>query len=129
MTGLNAQTLATQLSVNDIQKSIKFYTEGLGFEIIHKMENEGTIQYVALQGGGAQLGLGQDDFKKGKDRVKGTGARLWIITNQDITALADKAKAAGLTLDDGPAKMTSGPMTFSLTDPDGFKISVSGPWE
>src|SRR5471030_3290699 len=100
MSGLDAQTLSTQLSVNDLQKSIKFYTEGLGFEIIHKMEREGTLLYVALKGGGAQLGLGQDDFKKGKDRVKGTGARLWIITNQDIAVLAARATGAGLKLDD-----------------------------
>jgi hypothetical protein len=93
------------------------------------MEREGTLQYVAMKGGGAQLGLGQDDFKKGKDRVKGTGARLWVITNQDITALASHATAAGLKLDDGPAKMDFGPMAFSVTDPDGFKITVSGPWE
>lgn len=129
MSALDAQTLSTQLTCNDLQKSIKFYTEGLGFEIIHKMEREGTLQYVAMKAGGAQLGLGQDDFKKGKDRVKGIGARLWVITSQDITALAGHATAAGLKLDDGPVKMDFGPMAFSVTDPDGFKVTVSGPWE
>lgn len=125
---LNALSLAPQLTCGDIQKSITFYVDGLGFEIIHKMEREGKLEYVALKGGGAQLGLGQDDFKKGKDRVKGTGVRVWITTDQDIVALAGHATAAGLTLDDGPVKQEWGPMSFSLTDPDGFKVSVSGPW-
>ena len=115
------------LTCNDIQKSIKFYTEGLGFEIVHKMENEGKIQFVAMKAGGAHIGLGQDDFAKGKNRSKGIGLRLWLNTTQDITALAGRATAAGLKLDEGPKALPWGPMAFAVTDPDGFKLTVSSP--
>ena len=78
-----------------------------------------------LKGGSAHLGIGQDDFAKGRDRVKGAGFRVWLTTSQDLGGLAGRAKAAGLTLDTEPEELPWGGMAFSLTDPDGFKISVS----
>ncbi len=124
---LNAQDSNVGLTCNDIDKSIRFYTEGLGFEIVHKMEDNGKIQFVQLKSGGAQIGLGQDDFAKGKDRSKGVGVRIWIGTTEDITALAGRAAAAGLKLDEGPKALPWGPMAFAVTDPDGFKLTVSNP--
>ncbi len=124
---LHCQDSMLSLTCSDIQKSIKFYTDGLGFEIVHKMEDGGKIQFVALKAGGAQIGLGQDDFAKGKDRTKGVGVRVWLNTTQDITALAGRATAAGLKLDEGPAPLPWGPMAFAVTDPDGFKLTVSTP--
>ena len=124
---LIAQESAANFTCNDLQKSIRFYTEGLGFEIVHKMEEGGKIQFVAMRAGAANIGLGQDDFGKGKDRSKGIGQRIWITTAQDIPALAARATAAGLKLDGGPAPLPWGPMAFQLTDPDGFKLTVSSP--
>ncbi len=51
--------------------------------------------------------------------------RMWITTDQDVTALAERAKAAGLKLDSEPAALPWGPMGFSLTDPDGFALTIS----
>ena len=124
---LKAQSSAVNLTCSDIHKSIKFYTDGLGFEIVHRMEDGGKLQYVAMRAGSAEIGLGQDDFAKGKDRSKGVGLRIWIATSQDIAALAGRAKAAGLKLDSGPEKLPWGPTAFALTDPDGFKLTISSP--
>ena len=124
---LNASELNPAITASDIQKSIKFYTEGLGFEIVHKMENEGKLQYAAMRAGSASLGVGQDDFAKGNDRKKGVGLRIWITTSMDITALAAKAAASGIKIDEGPAALPWGPMAFAVTDPDGFKITVCAP--
>lgn len=126
-TALNAKDTNISLTCNDVLKSIDFYTKGLGFEIVHKMENEGKIQYVAMKAGNAQIGLGQDDFKKGKDRKKGVGVRFWLGTDQDVTAIAARAKAAGIKLDAEPAKLPWGPMAFAITDPDGFLLTISNP--
>jgi uncharacterized glyoxalase superfamily protein PhnB len=125
---LTAQDASVHLTCSDIRKSIRFYTEGLGFEIVHKMEDAGKIQFVAMRSGGASMGLGQDDFAKGKDRSKGIGLRIWLHTTQDITALAGTAAAAGLKLDEGPKALPWGPMAFAVTDPDGFKLTVSNPF-
>ncbi len=99
---MSAPALATQdfnvsLTCSDVSKSIRFYTEGLGFEIVHKMEDGGKIQFVQLKAGTAMIGLGQDDFAKGKDRSKGIGLRVCGSTpRRDLsTALAANAGAGG----------------------------------
>jgi uncharacterized glyoxalase superfamily protein PhnB len=80
---------------------------------------------VSLRAGNASLGIGQDDFAKGKDRKKGVGQRLWIATEQDLDALAARVKAAGIKLDTEPQPLDWGGRAFSVTDPDGFAISVA----
>jgi uncharacterized glyoxalase superfamily protein PhnB len=122
---LDATSLSPGITVNDIQKSLTFYTDGLGFEVEERHEAEGVLRFVSLKSGAGSLGIGQDDFAKGKDRVKGTGLRIWISTKADIAALAARAKTAGITLDTEPAKLPWGPLAFTVTDPDGFKLTVA----
>ena len=50
---------------------------------------------VMLKAGTCRIGLGQDDWKKGRDRQKGDGFRLWCKTAQDIDALADRIRKSG----------------------------------
>jgi uncharacterized glyoxalase superfamily protein PhnB len=124
---LQAESMANNITASDLQRSIKFYTEGLGFEIVQRYEAEGALRYVAMKAGNAHIGLGMDDFKKGRDRVKGVGLRISITTPQDINALAERARKAGITIDQGPGPLPWGPMGFSVTDPDGFGLSIANP--
>lgn len=122
---LDARGLAPALTVNDLEASLRFYTDGLGFEVAEKHEVEGEVRFIMLKSGSAHLGIGQDDFAKGRDRPKGTGFRMWLTTPGDINALAARAKGAGITLDSEPEPLPWGPMGFSLTDLDGFKFTIS----
>ena len=47
---LQAQGFATNITASDLPRSVKFYTEGLGFEIVQRYETEGTLRYVAMKG-------------------------------------------------------------------------------
>ncbi len=123
-TALNAKTAFPSLTVSDLAKSLHFYVDALGFEIVHRSEVDGVLRFAMLKAGNVTLGIGQDDFAKGRDRVKGTGARLWFETDQDLTALANRAKAAGVKLDGDPAPLSWGPIAFALVDPDGFLITI-----
>ena len=117
---LQARSMAPALTVSDLKRSIRFYTEGLGFKLGEQMEENGEVLGVMLEAGGARLGLSQDDFAKGRDRVKGVGMRLYLETDQDVEALARQAKIAGITLEDGPGPLPWGPMGFTVKDHDGF---------
>jgi uncharacterized glyoxalase superfamily protein PhnB len=125
-TALQARSLVPTLTANDLERSIKFY-EGLGFTINEKMEDGGKLLGVMMEAGGAVLGISQDDFAKGKERVKGVGMRLYLETDQDIDAIAQQAIQAGVHLDQGPAPLPWGPMGFTVTDPDGFRLTISKP--
>jgi uncharacterized glyoxalase superfamily protein PhnB len=112
------------LTVNDLERSVRFYTDGLGFTVMQRVEHEGQVRFVMLKAGDGELGVGQDDFAKGRDRKKGQGVRFWIATPQDLQPLADQAKAAGITLDSDVAPLPWGPLGFSVTDPDGFMWTI-----
>lgn len=121
---LQAKGFTPGLTVNDLERSIAFY-EGLGFVITDRWEREGTLVGVMLGAGQARLGLSQDDWKKGRDRVKGVGMRMWIGTGGDIDEIAERARAAGVPLDTEPYDTEWGTRAMELTDPDGFRLTVS----
>jgi uncharacterized glyoxalase superfamily protein PhnB len=127
---LSARGLFPSLTVNDVEKSKKFYVDGLGFTVYEEMKDDkGVVRGYILNAGSPTTGIGlsQDDFAKGRDRVKGIGVRLWIETSQDIKALAASAKAAGLSLDMDAGPLPWGPLGFMVTDPDGYKITIKEP--
>jgi len=124
---LQAKSLVPSLTVNDLARSIRFYSDGLGFSTKRELKDGEKLVGVILEGGGASLGLTQDDFAKGRDRVKGIGVRFWIETDQDVEGIARQAKAAGFKLDTEAAPLPWGPMGFAVTDPDGYKLTVSKP--
>jgi len=121
---LQAKTISPSLTVNDLQQSIKFF-EGLGFAVEDRWEEQGKLLGVMLRAGDASIGLSQDDWKKGRDRQKGVGMRLFIGTKQNIDQIASRAKTAGMKLDSEPHDTEWKTRAFDITEPSGFKITIS----
>ena len=112
------------LTVDDLQKSISFY-EALGFAIDERWEDDGTLLGVMLRAGRIQIGLNQDDWKKGRDRAKGIGVRLAIATTRDnVDEVARRAKSAGITLKSEPRDTEWNSRAFELADPSGYLLTV-----
>ena len=121
---LQAKTISANLTVNDLQQSIKFF-EGLGFAVEDRWEEQGKLLGVMLRAGDASIGLSQDDWKKGRDRQKGVGMRFFIGTRQNIDEIASRAKSAGVKLDSEPHDTEWKTRAFEVTEPSGFKITIS----
>ena len=85
---LQARSLIPSLTVNDLERSTRFYTEGLGFALEDEYKTDGEVRGVMLAAGETKLSLSQDDFARGRDRAKGVGMRLYLETDQDVKALA-----------------------------------------
>jgi len=111
-------------TVNDIERSVRFYSEVLGFIVIEQMSDGAALQGVLLKAGTCKLGLSQDDWAKGRDRKKGEGVRIWCNTVQDIDALAVRIRGAGGVLADEPKNQLDGDQSISVTDPDGFHLTI-----
>ena len=120
---LQATTLSSSLTVNDIAKSTRFF-EALGFAVDERWEENGTLLGAMMKAGEVSIGLSQDDWKKGRDRQKGIGTRLFVGTTQDIDELAKRAKQNGLTLDAEPHDTEWGTRAFEVTEPTGFKLTI-----
>jgi len=122
---LEGRGAIASLTVNDIESSTRFYTEGLGFTVKQRDEEDGKVRFVMLAAGSVELGLAQDDFAKGRNRSKGVGLRLWIATRQPLEPLAAQLRAAGFPLESDIAALPWGPKAFAVSDPDGFKFTIS----
>ena len=123
---LNATGVMPSLTVNKLQESGDFFT-GLGFDVEEKWEEKGVLMGVMLKAGNARLGLSQDDGKKGRDRLKGVGMRLYIEAKDDIDQVASRAKAAGLTLKREPHDSDWGGRAFEVEEPSGFALTIGSP--
>jgi uncharacterized glyoxalase superfamily protein PhnB len=120
-----ARTLAASLTVKDLQQSLAWYRDVVGFTVDRQHERDGKLQAVSLKAGDVQLLIGQDNGAKGWDRVKGEGFSLQLTTAQDIDDLARRIKERGGTLESEPADMPWGARVFRLHDPDGFKLVIA----
>jgi uncharacterized glyoxalase superfamily protein PhnB len=123
-TPLQVKTLSPSLTVNDLQKSIGFF-EGLGFVVDERMEEKGVLLGAMMRAGQVEIGLTQDDWKKGRNRVKGDGMRFYLNTTQNIDQLAERIKKSGIALDSGPRETEWGTRAFDVTEPSGFKLTIS----
>lgn len=124
---LRLRAVMPTLTVNDIQQSVDFYRDVLGFIVTDTIEHEGQVVGASLKAGVVEFLLGQDDFKKGREREKGVGFRLYCVTHQDIDALAETILENGGTLDQPPTDQPWGSRDLAVRDPDGYKISISTP--
>ena len=115
--------IAPSLTVDDLEKSIAFY-EALGFTINERWEENGTLLGVMLRAGQAEIGLNQDDWKKGRDRQKGVGTRLLLATTQNVDEIAARARSAGVKLASEPHDTEWKSRAFEVTDPSGFLLTV-----
>ena len=119
-----ARTVSASFAVKDLQKSLTWYRDKVGFYVDEKFENRGKLTGVALKAGDVRILLTQDDGGTGWDKVKGAGFTLQFTTAQDIDALAEAIVQRGGTLDGKPQDV-SGTRVLRLRDPDGFRIVIS----
>ncbi len=123
---LQGKSVMPSLTVNNLQQSLQFFGD-LGFEIEDRWEDNGVVLGAMLKAGDARLGLSQDDGKKGRDRTKGVGMRIYIEAADDIDQVAARAKAAGITLTTEPHDTEWGTRAFEVTEPSGFALTIASP--
>ncbi len=125
----NATNLSCSITCKDLQASIRFYRDAIGFTVAQSYENDGKVTAAVMGAGNCGIVLNQDDGKLGWDRVKGQGFYLQINVAglADVDATAARIKAAGGALLSEPADRPWGVRMFQFTDLDGFKLGVSTP--
>lgn len=126
---LHATTLGCSLTCRDVEASIRWYHEVVGFAVQQTFEHEGKVAGAVMTAGQIRIILNQDDGKLGWDRIKGQGLYLQINVAEaaDVDSAAARIKAAGGELLNEPADRPWGVRMFQFRDLDGFKLGVSTP--
>ncbi len=122
----NIQQAVPFLGVTEMEASLAFYRDGLGFDIMHRWDVEGRLRWCWLQNGGAAIMLQEykPDFKpKG---ALGEGVSVCFMC-RDALAVYHEARARGLS----PSRPFVGNALWvtSFTDPDGYRIDFESPTE
>ena len=109
------------LLVADIQRSLSFYCDLLGFAATYSFPSEENPQFVSLAIEGGKLGLGYTD-----QPVESASASLWLYTD-DVDAAVGELAAAGVRVVTAPADQPWGERVASIADPDGYVVHVGAP--
>lgn len=120
-----ARALQVSLTVSDVEASLAWYCDVIGFMVDRRHERNGKLAGVSIKAGDVRILLNQDDFAKGKDRAKGEGFSMQIVTAQNVDDIAQRIRDHGGTLATEPADMPWGARVFRVLDPDGFRIAIS----
>lgn len=114
--------------VTDIEKSIRFYVEGIGCEMTMSWRPEGKLRWCWLKLGDAALML-QEFWKEGPhanvpETKQGVGVSICLMC-EDALAIYREVKARGL--DPSRPFVGNGLWVTSLIDPDGYRIDFESP--
>ena len=120
--------LHTMLRVGNLQRSIDFYTQVLGMQLLRRSENaeyKYSLAFVGYEGNPAQAEL-ELTYNHGVESYDiGTAYGHIALGVTDAYAAVEKIKAAGgnVTREAGSVKGGSTVIAF-VTDPDGYKIEL-----
>jgi lactoylglutathione lyase len=124
------QLLHTMLRVGEMQRSISFYTEMLGMELLRttdRPDQKYTLAFVAYGGGNANGGAELElTYNYGTDAYDlGSAYGHIALGVDDVTATCARIRDAGgkISREPGPVKGGKTMIAF-VEDPDGYKIEL-----
>jgi lactoylglutathione lyase len=122
-TDANVKQAVPFFMVANIEASVRYYVDGLGFEMTNQWKPEGRLQWCWLQRGGAALML-QEFWKEGHhanvpEGKLGQGVSVCFIC-EDALALYREFIARGIQASE--PFVGNGMWVTSLSDPDGYRL-------
>ncbi len=130
--GVNVKQAVPFFGVTNMEASLRFYVDGLGFEmknswIPEPAENnpEGKIRWCWLQLGEAALMLQEFLPERRPKETLGTGASVCFMC-EDALALYREFKSRGIEMRKRPF-VGNHLWVVPLTDPDGYRIEFESP--
>ena len=127
-TGANVKQAVPFLRVSNMERSLPYYIDGLGFEMTHKWIDEGKLRWCWLQLGGAALML-QEFRKQGHDSWApqgkvGEGVTICFIC-EDALAFYRQVTSRGIQA--SRPFVGNAMWVTNLSDPDGYELSFESP--
>lgn len=120
----NVQQAVPFFMVRDMNASLRFYTEGLGFRKTEEWSPDGKVEWCSLVIGDAALML--QEYRKAylpTDKL-GVGVSICFVC-KDAVALYRDFRTRGI---EGKRPFVGNRMwVTSLTDPDGYRVDFESP--
>jgi catechol 2,3-dioxygenase-like lactoylglutathione lyase family enzyme len=111
-------------NVTEMQASLRFYVDGLGFRLVNQWTPEGSIRWCWLTLGTASLML--QEYRSGRVPTSKLGEGVSVCFQcEDSLALYQEFLAHGLS----PRRpfVGNGLWVVPISDPDGYELSFHSP--
>lgn len=120
----NVEQAVPFFMVSDMERSIRFYVDGLGFEKTKEWIDEGRLRWCWLELGGAALML--QDYRPGRAPAEKRGVGVSVCFQcRDALELYRQFTSRGLQVQE-PFVGNRMWVTI-LSDPDGYKLDFESP--
>ncbi len=126
----NVKQAVPFFGVSDMEESLRYYVDGLGFRMTDKWMHEGNLRWCQLELGEAALML-QEFWREGPHEGRpegklGQGVSICFIC-EDALAIYREVTSRGI---DAQRPFVGNRMwVTSLTDPDGYRLDFESPTE
>ena len=118
--------LIPSLGVSDLDRSVAFYRDHFGFEVVNSYEESDDVVWCHLKSGAAELML----QKLGPEQTRwlAAGPRSWVlyIAPEDLDAVFSSLREAGVQVSDITSTEYDTRECF-VNDPDGYELWISSP--
>lgn len=125
---MEIDAMVPMLNVEDIDRSIAFYTTALPFEVAQTAGPTGDLSWALLQAGTVKLMLSKS-ARAGSGvqtlRPSGSGAVL-VLTVDSVREAQAMLRAKGIAVGE-IERQPHGMETFRLRDPDGYELAIASP--
>ena len=119
---MSVKEVVPMLNVSSMERSVRYYVDGLGFTMKHKWVVDGKLRWCWLALGGAALML-QGPRKEGK---VGEGVSL-NFTCDDAVAIYHEVRSRGIEASE--PQVGNRMWVTGLSDPDGYQLFFESPTE
>jgi len=117
--------LHTRMRVNDIERSVKFYTEALGLAASRRHTSPRGAQLVFLATPNSDEEIELCQMPPGAEPVKVQPDLMHLAFEvDDLAAFAAAAEKKGYKLSDGPTKTGSGSVIAFIDAPEGYEVEL-----
>jgi catechol 2,3-dioxygenase-like lactoylglutathione lyase family enzyme len=127
ITTANVKQAVPFFGVTNMESSLRFYVDGLGFKIKHQWipDRDGKIRWCWLQLGDAAIMLQEFRPQNRPKETLGTGASVCFMC-EDALALYREFRSRGVQTRNRPS-VGNGLWVVPVTDPDGYRMEFESP--
>ena len=120
------QTLWPLLAVDDLESSLAFWQDLLGFKLVGQAESDdGHIFWCRLERGNSSIMLQAAEAEDGPAKARGRGVTLYFVCD-DVDALYQEAVSRGLRVDP-PTVAPYGMRQLYVPEPNGYFVCFESP--
>ncbi len=127
MTGAAVTLSLAAIDVGDLARSVRFYTEGCGFELEREIKTPSLTAAIVRAGTAGLELIAAGNAAGSAAGVPGDGLRKFVLATADPAVVMERARALGGTVIAPAARHPAyGTVIGLIADPDGYRLEFIG---